>query len=68
VSPTVIVLIAIGGALAIEGALWAIFPRQVKDMYAQMMSMPERTLHMAGLACVGFGVAILVLGVKLFGS
>jgi len=65
VTVSTIFLIAIGGTLAIEGALWAIFPRQFKDMYRQMMSMPDRTLHMAGLMSVAIGVALLVWGVKL---
>ncbi len=29
------------------------------------MSMPDRTLHMAGLMSVAIGVALLVWGVKL---
>ncbi len=64
-SITTIVLIAFGGALAIEGVFWAIFPRQLKDMYRQMMAMPERTLHQAGLVSVGAGVLLLMLGVKM---
>lgn len=62
-----IMLIAIGGTLAIEGVLWAVFPRQIKDMYQQMLAMPERSLHLAGLASVAFGVALLVMGVKWAG-
>ncbi len=63
-SISTIVLIAVGGTLAIEGVLWAVFPRQIKDMYQQMLAMPERTLHLAGLASVAIGVAILMIGVK----
>jgi len=65
VSISTIVLIAIGGTLAIEGVFWAVFPRQLKEMYRQMMSMPESVLHRAGLASVAFGVVLLMLGVKL---
>lgn len=63
-SSTTILLIALGGTLAIEGALWAVFPRQIKEMYRQMLEMPDRTLHIAGLASVAVGVALLVLGVQ----
>lgn len=64
-SISTIVLIAIGGTLAIEGVLWAVFPRQIKEMYQQMLAMPERTLHLAGLMSVAVGVAVLMIGVKL---
>jgi len=66
-SVTTIFLIALGGTLAIEGALWAIFPRQIKDLYQQMLAMPDRTLHVAGLASVAIGVALLAAGVKWAG-
>ena len=66
-SITTITLIAIGGALAIEGAIWAIFPSQLRDMYREMLSMPDKTLHYAGLASVAFGVVILAAGVKMAG-
>ncbi len=64
---TTITLIAIGGALLIEGAVWAVFPAQMREMYRQMLSMPDRVLHMSGLASVAFGMVLLVFGVKLAG-
>ena len=55
----------LGGALALEGAVWAIFPSQMREMYRQMFSMPDRTLHLSGLASVAIGVVLVAVGVKL---
>ena len=63
----VILFIAIGGALAIEGAAWAIFPRGMRDAYAQMMSMPEIMLHRAGLFSVALGCVMIIGAVKFMG-
>ena len=64
-SLSAIAFIILGGVLALEGALWAIFPSQLRDMYREMMSLPDGTLHRAGLVSVAFGVAFLLFGVKL---
>lgn len=64
---TTITLIAIGGAFALEGAVWAIFPRQMRDMYEQVFAMPEKVLHSSGLASVAIGTILIVLGVKFAG-
>lgn len=61
-----IILIAIGGALAIEGAAWAIFPSGLRQMYRDMMSqMDDRALHITGLVSVFIGMILLFLGVGL---
>lgn len=61
-----IVLIAIGGALAIEGAAWAIFPGGLRRVYQEMVSqMSERDLHLSGLLSVFFGIILLMVGVNL---
>ena len=63
-SITAIVLIALGGALAIEGAAWAIFPGGLRRVYNQMMSqMSEKDLHIGGLISVFFGMCLLFAGV-----
>jgi len=64
---TTILLIAIGGAFALEGAIWAIFPTQMRDMYQQVFAMPEKVLHSSGLASVAIGMVLIVLGVKFAG-
>ncbi len=58
-------LIALGGAFAIEGAVWAILPAQTREMYRQVFAAPDRMLHLTGLGCVAFGVILIVIGVKL---
>ncbi|WP_371398343.1 DUF2065 domain-containing protein [Fretibacter rubidus] len=63
-----VLLIAIGGALAVEGAAWAIFPRGMRDVYAEMMSMPDVMLHRAGLISVALGSVMIFGAVKMIGS
>jgi len=58
-------LIALGGAFAIEGAVWAIMPGQTREMYRQIFSADDKMLHLTGLGCVAFGVILMVVGVKL---
>ncbi|RKQ71673.1 hypothetical protein DES40_1000 [Litorimonas taeanensis] len=61
-----ITLIALGGALAIEGAAWAIFPGGLRRLYLDMVSeMGERDLHVSGLISVFIGMVLLFLGVNL---
>jgi len=65
VSIGVILLIALGGTLAIEGALWAVLPGKMRQMYEESFAMGDRVLHLAGLASVALGIAMLAYGVKL---
>lgn len=62
-----VLLIAIGGALAIEGASWAVFPSQMRQMYEDAFAQGERVLHLSGLASVAIGVALIMWGVKTVG-
>jgi uncharacterized protein YjeT (DUF2065 family) len=63
---TAIMLIAFGGALAIEGAAWAIFPGGLRRLYQDMFSqMGERDLHISGLVSVFIGMILLFVGVNL---
>lgn len=67
-SVSALILIIIGGTLAIEGAVWAIFPAQLKTMYRDMMAtMSDKNLHLSGLVCVAIGVALVAFGLKLVG-
>ena len=63
-----ILLIAIGGAFAFEGVLWAIFPSRVRKVYRQAFEqMDDRELHLTGLISVAMGVGMIALAVKLVG-
>jgi len=62
-----VVLIAAGGAFAIEGAAWAIFPTQMKHMYETIFSQGERAIHISGLFSVAVGVVLIVWGVRASG-
>lgn len=63
-----IVMIAIGGALAFEGVLWAIFPSQMRRMYHEALSqMDDKALHIGGLVSVMLGVIMVGAAVKLAG-
>ena len=57
-------LIAFGGCLAIEGVGWAIFPRQMREMYREAFVLGDKVLHQAGLFSVALGVGLIVLAVK----
>lgn len=55
---------ALGLALAIEGALYALFPDAMKRLMATVQLQPENQLRAAGVAaaCLGVGLAWLVRG------
>jgi len=59
-----ILIIAFGGMLAIEGAVWAIFPSQMRRMYREAMSADDRALHISGLVSVAIGVVMIMMAVK----
>ncbi len=63
----VVLLIALGGALALEGAVWAIFPSQMRRAYRDAIEMmDDKALHIGGLVSVAVGVGLISLAVKLF--
>ena len=57
-------LTALALAVAIEGALYALFPEAMKKFIAQALSMPDNFLRKAGLiaAVVGIGAIWLIRG------
>ena len=63
-----VTLIALGGAMAIEGAAWAIFPKQMRELYSMMFREGDRMLHISGLISVAIGVLMIGYGAKLIGS
>ena len=63
-----IIAVAIGGALAFEGVIWAIFPSQTRRMYQEALSqMDDKALHIGGLISVLLGVLLVGTAVKLAG-
>jgi len=65
----VIILIAIGGTLALEGFIWAVFPAQMRRSYEEGLRLiDDKTLHVTGLVCVAIGVLLIGIAVKAAGS
>lgn len=63
-----IIAVAIGGALAFEGFIWAIFPSQTRRMYLQTLSqLDDKSLHISGLISVLLGVLLVGAAVKFGG-
>jgi uncharacterized protein YjeT (DUF2065 family) len=52
---------AIGLVLALEGALYALFPELMKRMAQQVVQSPGDTLRVAGVISVALGVALVWL-------
>lgn len=55
------VAIAIGLILAIEGALYVLFPGLMKRMAQQVLQSPGDSLRVAGVVSVALGVALVWL-------
>lgn len=54
-------LTALGLAIALEGAVYALFPGRMKAMLAQVMELPDGTLRTVGLAACALGVGAVWL-------
>jgi uncharacterized protein YjeT (DUF2065 family) len=52
---------AIGLVLALEGALYALFPEQMKTMAKRVIQSPSDSLRIAGVVSVALGVAVVWL-------
>lgn len=52
---------ALGLALVIEGALYALFPGPMQRLLARALAEPETHLRWAGLIAAAVGVAIVAL-------
>lgn len=48
-------------AIALEGALYALFPDRMKEMLERVREMPSETLRAGGLAALAVGVFLLWL-------
>ena len=54
-------LTALGLAIAIEGALYALFPAAMRRMIARALEQPENALRVGGLIAAEGGVALVWL-------
>ncbi len=57
-------IVALGLVLAIEGALYALFPGGMKRLMTEALEMPPQLIRAAGIAAaiVGVGIVWLVRG------
>ncbi len=53
--------VALGLVLALEGALYALFPEFMKRMAVQVVQAPGDTLRIAGLISAASGVAVVYI-------
>lgn len=54
-------LVAIGLVLVIEGVLYGGLPNLARRLAAEVLSMPEQAMRVAGLFAIALGVAIVWL-------
>ena len=54
------ILLAMGGALFLEGALYALFPDAMKRAMAEVLGMPAKQLRTVGLVVAVLGMIIVV--------
>ena len=65
-NPLALLLILVGGAFLVEGAVWAIFPRQIRRAYQVVFQSPDKDLHVFGLVNVIIGVMMVGIALKFF--
>jgi len=62
VSFGVLILAAIGGALVLEGFVWAVFPSTMRQAFRDIINVTDdRTLHRFGTVAVVTGVVIIAM-------
>lgn len=52
-------IVAIGIAVALEGAIYALFPDRMKKLLLQVLAMPPSTLRTGGILAAVTGVVIV---------
>lgn len=57
----IVLIIALGGAMLLEGAVYALFPGGMKKAMREMMDLPEGQLRSIGLIVAAIGLAIIVM-------
>lgn len=63
-----VILIALGGAFAVEGVGWAVAPRMMRESYSEFFAMGDTVLHRVGLFSVASGTALIVWAFKSAGG
>jgi len=58
----------IGGVLAAEGVMWALFPEATRNAYRQLIEMPGNALQMAGLISTAIGLVLVGLALHGLGG
>ena len=53
-----------GGALLLEGVVWALFPAATRRAYQRMMETPEGSLQIAGLVSAVLGGLLVMLALR----
>ena len=56
-----IMVIAVGGAMLLEDAMYALFPGPMKKAMLEMQSVPENILRGVGLGIATLGLVIIYL-------
>ncbi|PHQ66862.1 MAG: hypothetical protein COB92_06465 [Robiginitomaculum sp.] len=56
-----VLIIALGGAMLLEGAVYALFPGGMKRAMREIMDMPDGQLRSGGLIIAAIGLTIIVV-------
>ncbi len=56
-----VLIIALGGAMLLEGAVYALFPNGMKRAMREIMDMPEAQLRSGGLIVAAIGLTLIVV-------
>jgi uncharacterized protein YjeT (DUF2065 family) len=56
-----ILVVAVGGAMLLEGAMYALFPGAMKKAMLEVQNVPENVLRVVGIGLAGFGVLVVYL-------
>ncbi len=62
----IVLIIAVGGAMLLEGAVYALFPGGMKRAMREMMDIPDEQLRRGGLIVSAIGLMIIVMLLQRF--
>ena len=54
-------IVAVGLVLALEGLMFAAFPRAVKQAMASVLETPDQMLRIVGIVCALVGILVIWL-------
>jgi len=61
-----VLIIVLGGAMLLEGAVYALFPGGMKRAMREIMDMPDGQLRSGGLIVAAIGLTIIVVLLQKF--